>query len=213
MRGLMVKDLCILKQRKTSILLFIVILFVIGLQAEASFTVTYGTLIFGILAQSTIAYDVDGNCMTYLLTLPVTVKDYVKEKFIFTGLAIFAGWGASLTIGCVLDRISNEPVMMSVMMDLIIPAFIVLLILVAELLIYIPIQLKFGPERSRIIIIGFGAVGFIVVMALAKLNLAIPAWVDSLSTMTILLAALLVSTLIIAMSYIWSVNILKKKEY
>ena len=214
MRGLFIKDLCILKQRKSTIFVFLVILFIIGAQTDISFVVSYGTLVFGFLAQSTVSFDDDGNCMSFLFTLPITVKEYAREKFLFTGSVIFMGWLASVVIGGVLG-FANGRLMVGttfVVMDAV-ASVLTLMIFLAVLLLYIPIQLKFGPERSRMVLIGAGAVVFIVALAAAKFNNSLFAPLDSLSPVALILTTILVCALVVMGAYAWSVKILKAKEY
>lgn len=214
MRGLFIKDLCILKQRKSTILVFLIILFIIGAQTDISFVVSYGTLVFGFLAQSTVSYDDDGNCMSFLFTLPITVKGYAREKFLFTGSVIFMGWLASVVIGVVLGLVNGRIMVGTtfVVMDAV-ASVMTLMIFLAVLLLYIPIQLKFGPERSRMVLIGAGAVVFIVALAAAKFNNSLFAPLDSLSPVALILTTILVCALVVMGAYAWSVKILKAKEY
>ena len=210
MRGLVIKDLCIMKQRKNAIIMFCAILLIIGVQGDLEFVISYGTLMFGFLAQSSVAYDDDGNCMTFLMTLPVTIKEYVREKFIFTGAVVFLGWLLSTILGLTSNFFKNG--VLSTQEDLV-GAIITLILFMAILLAYIPVQLKYGPEVSRIVLVGAGAVIFIIALAVTKLNISLPVSLDSISPVAVLLTAILIGVLVIMGAYAWSVKILKAKEY
>lgn len=211
MKGLFIKDLYILKQRKMAIVMFVAIIFVLGSQAGIEFAVVgYAAILFGILAQGTIAYDDDGNCMSYLMTLPITIKEYVAEKFIFSGLSVFFGWFVSLIFGYVISLYKIDVVVTG---ETIFSAFVAFLLFVAILNMYIPIQIKFGSEKSRFVIMGVGAVVFIIALVVKKMNLKVPEGIENASPGVVLLVVILFSVLLSVVAFMWSMKILKDREY
>ena len=64
---------------------------------DGSFIIGYTGMLMGILAIGTISYDSNENGMAFLMCLPISRKDYVKEKFIYTFLME--------TIGCLVGVI------------------------------------------------------------------------------------------------------------
>lgn len=209
MRGLLEKDLCILKQRKTAILLFFIIMVAISSTMESTFAICYGSMLFGFLPQGTIAYDEDGNCFTFLMTLPVTVRDYVTEKFLLCGGGLLFGWGVSMGLSFVTGAFGRSDAEAGAMV-------ITLLVFAAIQGLYIPVQLKFGAEKSRYVIIGVGG-GFLAVGMLLS-RLLIPT-ADLLRVLTeapesvVLLSMLVMSVAVLTFSYLWSVRIVEKRLF
>ena len=79
MRGLLEKDLRLLKGQKNFFLIILLITVFLSLNSEDNFAVTYLTFIAGFLTISSFGYDDNGNCMPFLLTLPVSRTLYVKS--------------------------------------------------------------------------------------------------------------------------------------
>ena len=84
MMGLMVKDFRILKsQFKFYIALLAVALFMMIVNDNPFFVVSYMTMIFGFLSITAISYDEVDNGYSFLFTMPVRRKEYVLQKYIF----------------------------------------------------------------------------------------------------------------------------------
>ncbi len=153
MKGLLIKDFMLLKRQKTTcamILLFAVIL-VINDSMPFAGALGYITFFCTFLAIGSVSYDEYNNGYAFLFTLPVTVKTYVLEKYLFVlmatasgclfsgCLAIFCGHG---DFGAWWDMISFAAGFGSAL--LLITAFMM------------PLQFKFGVEQSRIMGIVLG---------------------------------------------------------
>lgn len=213
MKGLFQKDICILLQRKSALLIFLVIMVVMGFSAGTAFTVYYGAILFGFMAVSTIAYDDEGNNMSFLMTLPVTVKEYVVEKLLFGGAGLFIGWASGIILSIVFSVWKKTPFLEG---ENIIEMVAVLLLFESFLSLYVPIQLKFGVEKSRIVIISIGAIVFAIGTFFSKYENMLPTHnpvFSNLSDGTISAIILVVCILLISFAYKWSVQVLEKKEY
>ena len=96
MMGLLLKDLYELRSYKKN-LLFLVILFAVlvfsqsGEEDSSSVAVLMIMIIFSMIGLSTFSYDEKTNTNRYLMTLPLTKKDLIKEKYLLSILFIIMG--------------------------------------------------------------------------------------------------------------------------
>ena len=103
MRGLLVKDIELMKQQKQFFILVIVMGIILNLtgSGSVSFATGYFTIITAIFAITTMSYDEFDNGFVFLMTLPVSRKQYVAEKYILgiglTGVA----WGVATIEGII----------------------------------------------------------------------------------------------------------------
>ena len=99
MLGLLVKDLRIALTRKFALLIILVIALIMGTSMEGPFIIGYVTMIALMLAVGTIIYDEMDNGYDFMMTMPLTRKTYVREKYLFCLLSALVAWlvGAILT--------------------------------------------------------------------------------------------------------------------
>lgn len=83
MKGLLIKDLYYVFQRKQTLLIFLIVSLILGFTNEGSFLVGYMTLLGTIISLSTISYDNADNGMPFLMTLPISRKEYALSKYVF----------------------------------------------------------------------------------------------------------------------------------
>ena len=84
MKGLLIKDLRLMKNMGNS--LAIILLVAVGMSfyiSDMSFIVIYMAIIGTSFTSSTISYDEFDNGNAFLFSLPVSRKDYVLEKYLF----------------------------------------------------------------------------------------------------------------------------------
>lgn len=84
MKGLLIKDLKIILSNKS---MFLVILVIMGMVAFtdvaiSAFVTSYISILFTTLVVTTISYDDYDRCISFLMTLPVSRKDYVRGKYV-----------------------------------------------------------------------------------------------------------------------------------
>ena len=91
MKGLLIKDIRLMKNMRNSIIMILLIAVSMGAyMKDVSFIITYLALIGASFTTSTMSYDEFDNGYTFLLSLPVTRKGYVLEKYAF-GLLLGGG--------------------------------------------------------------------------------------------------------------------------
>ena len=208
MLGLMRKDLCLLLQRSRALVIMVGVGVIIGFSTDGGFLMGYLTMISAILSIGTISYDEFDNGYPFLLTLPVTRKSYVTAKYLFCLLGVLAGWAAASVIfaGCCL--VKGEGFRMAQLTEAL--AFLPVAGLMTAVML--PLQLKYGAEKSRLAL----AVLAGVVVALGYVGVKLfPGLPDSLSGVsdTVFGAALVcLCSAALAVSFCCSLGIMNQKE-
>ncbi len=213
MKGLLTKDIRLITSRKQTFLIFIVIMLIMGASMDAVFLSGYGTMLLGIFAIGTLSYDDFDNCMPFLLTLPITKKDYVKEKYLFVEAAVVIGWICSIIISCGIAIIRGQ---MSPLISEPAELYSQLPLFMAIFGAMLPIEIKFGTERSRTILVVLAGLVFAVGMLFGKMMKGAPTFaqkLDQVSGPVMAVTFTIVGLAIMAAGYAWSLRIMKEKEY
>ena len=216
MRGLMEKDLRLIFTRKQTVLVFIVMALIMGMSMDGSFVIGYLTMLATIVAIGTVSYDEYDNGFAFLMTLPFDRKTYVREKYLFCLIMATAMWciGAVLyfvinTFRGIPSDLSELPLLVSIIPTIYLSAAIM-----------IPLQLKYGSEKSRIVL--FIIFGIFAILIIAAKNVVgdsdipfikLEEFLDGLSPAIILLTLGGISALISFISYLCSIRIMENKEF
>lgn len=167
MKGMFIKDLCIMKQQ---VRFFVLIVFLAVLLAAngpgVSVFLSYIMFVFSIFTLSTISYDEADNGMTYLLTLPVTRKQYVLEKYVF-GIFLI-GCSAVISFLLIPTGLMFRKETLN-LQELIFTASVTVGIVLVFLAMTFPVQFKFGAEKGRIMMFIVFAVIMLAVAGVEKL--------------------------------------------
>lgn len=160
MKGLLIKDFQLIRNSKNIFGIVIILMFFILFSnpEKSVFVVSYVSIIMGMLGLSTISYDEFDNGYTFLMTLPITRKIYVKEKYILNLLLGGTGWVVVTAVSGIYLAASNTPVIWREWMVMVFSLFSVMLLFQV---IMLPIQLKFGGDRGKIVVMGIFAVIFL----------------------------------------------------
>lgn len=213
MRGLLQKDFCLLLQRSKVLLVMLGVGFLMGFSTEGtSFVIGYMTMLCAILAIGTISYDEFDNGYPFLLTLPITKKTYVYSKYVFCLLTNLVGWVISIVIlmGCMIVKGS------SVTPDAWLESLVFLPVVFLMIAIMLPLQLKFGAEKNRIVIALLGGGIFVIGYFGSRLmpeGLQVPAFILEMQDSTMLLLLSVVSLAALVISYLCSLHVMEHKEY
>jgi hypothetical protein len=216
MLGLLVKDLRIALTRKFALLIILVIALIMGTSMEGPFIIGYVTMIALMLAVGTIMYDEMDNGYDFMMTMPLTSKTYVREKYLFCLLSALVAWlvGAILTCAAYIIRQNASALLVDIPISLVLIP--VLFILPA---VMIPLQLKLGAERSRIATyIIFGFIAGLIFMGKKLLDESdLPAKIEpalnSFPPVAVVVAITAFGLLVAFISYLCSVMIMMKKEF
>ena len=222
MRGMLIKDLRLMKNQGRT--LFLMILVVGGvmsglLNVGPTFIVGYITIIFSLFTVSTVSYDEFDNCYLFLMTLPVTRKNYVNEKYLFALLSIVFAWCAGIVLGLILMVVQPSGEVdaadwFGTCLGYIFTAWIFVSVM-------LPLRLKFDAEKARyanlIMIAAVAIAAFLISNALeyvpAKIVGPGKEWFSGLGTGGILGLFAVVTALVVVISYLCSRHIMAKKEF
>ena len=217
MAGLIEKDIRILLQRKQVIVLFMVIAIILGFSMGGTFVVGYTTFCILILAVSTISYDEFDNGFSFLMTLPVTRQIYVMEKYILCAICGVVAWIFSLAI-CICENQYKQAIVVTE--DLFIEAVIMLPAVLLVMDMMIPVQLKYGSEKSRVVMITIIGIVMVVGIGVKKvvetLDLPLALLFEKLQGITdmqMLIGCIVFTIAATMLSLAISVKIINNKEF
>lgn len=161
MSGLLAKDMELLKiNMKTYLAVFLIgFMYLIVQKNGSTFFVSYSIFVSIGVSVGTISYDAYHHGMNYLMTLPVTRKQYVWSKYLL-GFCFAAVTGAAaLLIGILKVQVTGN----QEMQDLLISAGVSMILAGMILCGTIPLRLKYEAEKSRIIMVAAAAALFLLV--------------------------------------------------
>lgn len=219
MKGLIRKDYELLKGNFkifASIYLLAVVFLFLYKNGEQMFTF-YVTMISSILVLNTISYDDFENGMSFMMTLPISRGTYVKSKYVLGVAMGMGGWVISFLVATAYANWKN-PVRdwvewWGVGVSCLAVVFFVIVVM-------IPLQLKFGGENSRMVMIGVFLVTFIgiyaIVTILEKLGVDVDALIYQIADMGAPLLIAVFGVVIIVGLFISmkiSERVLNRKEY
>ncbi len=216
MKGLLIKDLRILLGAQKTTLIFLVIFEIwFACMEMAQMGLAYALMLSVFVTIGTINYDEFNHGMQFLFTLPFERKEYVREKYL---LGILVG-GVGLVVGFVVILVRNIITTGGFVWSqsvLVIGAFLTGLLMLS---VSLPIQLKFGVEKGRVIsILLYGIIGMISAFGMITMQefsvggSEILAWFKGQNSVAVAALGGAVYLVLIALSYKLSVRIVEKKE-
>lgn len=206
MKGLLIKDLLILK-KYTYTILFVLIIGIIAGTKDISFIAGYIILFLSVISMSTISYDEANHGLLTLFSLPISKAEYVKEKYVFSWIVAFVGFLFTLLLS-----LFN----MKTFQDSFLAVLVILSTGILLLSFSLPFQLKYGNEKGRIVL--FVTIFFFIFLAIFLDEFLIN-WVNTfektiqqINPNILSLMMFLVSMLIYWISMKVSIRIYNKKQ-
>ena len=215
MKGLLMKDLAFVKlQAKSMIIIFLLVVFMLLQGSNFEFVIVYANIIFTMFVVTTINYDYFENGCAFLMTLPISRKMYVSEKYVLAFLSAACGLIADVIFMLIAHFLKEEYVFG---MDNLIFALAYVLGSLIFVALMLPIELKYGPEKARIAMIVVVAIifaGVFVFTGIGPFDLS-GATTKLLSLKKIVLLGIAGVAVVIALgiSYLISCRIMEKKEF
>ena len=222
MKGMLIKDFRLLKNQGKSLLLMLLVVAIFMnfiTDVGPAFIVGYITIIFSLFTATTISYDEFDNCYLFIMTLPVTRKKYVNEKYVFALLSIVCTWVLGTVLGTILLLAQpaaemNAADWLGSCIGYIFAAWICVSIM-------LPIRLKFDSEKSRYANFIMIAVVFIAAFLVSSVIDYLPIsiveagkeWFYGLSAGGVLGIAGGITVAAVIISYLCSQHIMAKKEF
>ena len=216
MKGLFVKDIELMKQQKQFFILVIVMGVILNLAGSGriSFATGYFTIVTAIFAITTISYDEFDNGLAFLMTLPVTRKQYVVEKYLLGAGLTAAAWGIATITGVICKGVAE---LQGCLSETIIGSLIDIPLALLMLSVSFPLVIHFGTEKGRYIAMVMWAIIIAVVYTLIKtmgLSVdAVDAWLNGLNWGMVLAGVALFTVIVYMGSYWGSVRLMEKKEF
>lgn len=218
MKGLLIKDFCILKLQKNTLLIILAmcVVFTVFMKSP-TYIVNLLPMYGGLVALGTLSYDEFDRGYSFLFTLPISKKGYVREKYVFGLLLCGGAWLISVLLSSLYVLFVERTEMDASLLV----AYAVPIVLVVFLIgIAIPVQLKYGNERGRLAVVATGLVIFAVIIAGGQLGkvfdiemTAALQRVEKMGAGTVSVIGCIVSVILIVISYKISVRIMEKKEF
>lgn len=223
MKALLMKDLRTLKNERRLWVSIIGVSVLFGVLFQ-NWYFMMGYIMFGLsmIARTMYQYDVADQGIVYLMTLPITRKEYVKEKYLLSLMSICIGGILSMIltkIGMLFtpDQADSNQEIFSAFLGILAVA------LVLQAIIF-PVELKYDVSKSRIIILLL-VMGIIILftafdMLIGAILVAFTTiFVDAFGGILIqhFLGTVLLSAVVVGMiyfsSYRKSVKIMGQKEF
>lgn len=221
MKGLLIKDIRLLKGQSTILLALLVLVAVfMGVVSDVSsfFVVAYITIFLSIFVASTISYDEYDNGYLFLMTLPVTRKKYVNEKYIFGILISIFAWCVGMAAGTVLMIAQGAKTGAG---EWIGGNLMYICIAWMFMSIMMPLRLRFDSEKARYANIIMFALIAAVAYGVSRISQYVPdnilrnvsAFFNTLGNNGILALCTVAAAAALLISYICSRHIMEKKEF
>lgn len=219
MKGLLIKDFLLTTkvQGKVFGALVLFAIFMTFTTDNQFFIVSYLTFICSIFSINAIAYDEFGNGYSFLFTLPVDVRNYVTSKYIFSAIMTIASVVVSFSIASVVCVVKGKA---GEIVEYGIPTLGIVAFVFVYLAILIPLELKFGSEKSRMLIFGVIGGSMAIIFAVVKIIgqnqelankcMRVINGLGIAQTSEIVLGISIVS---MALSYLLSLKIMRNKEF
>lgn len=186
-------------------------------EESAAFLGVYIIVTMAVYFSNMLAYDEMDHGFLYLFSLPVTKKDYVREKYIFCISLDAAVWLLGLVITTVVSLTGSYGNDLKKMLFIITWGMIAGVVLIA---LIIPVRLKFDGEKGRLMIpviaLLLGGAGMLAGKVCGSLGVnptEIFQKLDALSAGQLLGGGMVILVISLTVSYQCSIKILEKKEY
>ena len=217
MKALFIQDIRYMLTQKSFLFLIALVGIVLALTQNDNYIFVIGYLGFMgmITGMMSVTMDDQSNGLTFLFSLPIDRRVYVREKYVFIVL-MGVLFGSVATALCLLFRVfADYKAPLDEILATAFGTFFVMLLFVA---IMLPLQLKFGAERARLaslIAIGFFFAAVLIAGLVVNFADALPFIQAFLSMSPVALAGIGAAFLIVCLriSYGVSLRIILHREF
>ena len=219
MKALFIKDIrIILKQQRVLICAFFAVITILAFATDNSmYAVAFVLFLVPTMMLTTISYDTFENGMSYIMSLPVSVKDYVTEKYILTvASSLIFNIMATILINVVLSIGKGVGIMP---LELIVNAMLAQFMVLIYISLVLPVDIRFGTDKGMIIVVlmavVIGAAGPMLSNINVDSGLMYKLSESELTSVPVNTALLLMSVggVFVIVSYFISVKLMKQMEY
>ena len=219
MKALFIKDIrIILKQQRVLICAFFAVITILAFATDNSmYAVAFVLFLVPTMMLTTISYDTFENGMSYIMSLPVSVKDYVTEKYILTvASSLIFNIMATILINVVLSIGKGVGIMP---LELIVNAMLAQFMVLIYISLVLPVDIRFGTDKGMIIVVlmavVIGAAGPMLSNINVDSGLMYKLSESEITSVPVNTALLLMSVggIFAIVSYFISVKLMKQMEY
>lgn len=209
MKGLLLKDWYVIFKQGKVMFLFVLLYLILGALEENTFFGAFAVLFLSLLPITVMGFDERSKWDRFAVTLPVTRKQLVLEKYLFSLIALGAGTALYLVFSIASSAFAHRTTDLAELLGVLAPMLSVSLIFSA---VNFPMMFQLGVEKGRLwfilIIALLGAIlGGLLAMR-SNEGGSLPPWLNG----QLLWLLLPVSLLLFAISYPLSVRIYEKRE-
>lgn len=219
MKALFIKDIrIVLKQQRVLICAFFAVITILAFATDNSmYAVAFVLFLVPTMMLTTISYDTFENGMSYIMSLPVSVKDYVAEKYILTvASSLIFNIMATILINVVLSIGKGVGIMP---LELIVNAMLAQFMVLIYISLVLPVDIRFGTDKGMIIVVlmavVIGAAGPMLSNINVDSGLMYKLSESEITSVPVNTALLLMSVggVFAIVSYFVSVKLMKQMEY
>ena len=219
MKTLFIKDIrIVLKQQRVLICAFFAVITILAFATDNSmYAVAFVLFLVPTMMLTTISYDTFENGMSYIMSLPVSVKDYVTEKYILTvASSLIFNIMATILINVVLSIGKGVSIMP---LELIVNAMLAQFMVLIYISLVLPVDIRFGTDKGMIIVVlmavVIGAAGPMLSNINVDSGLMYKLSESEITSVPVNTALLLMSVggVFVIVSYFISVKLMKQMEY
>lgn len=219
MKALFIKDIrIVLKQQRILICAFFAVITILAFATDNSmYAVAFVLFLVPTMMLTTISYDTFENGMSYIMSLPVSVKDYVTEKYILTvASSLIFNIMATILINVVLSIGKGVGIMP---LELIVNAMLAQFMVLIYISLVLPVDIRFGTDKGMIIVVlmavVIGAAGPMLGNINVDSGLMYKLSESEITSVPVNTALLLMSVggVFVIVSYFISVKLMKQMEY
>ena len=219
MKALFIKDIrIVLKQQRVLICAFFAVITILAFATDNSmYAVAFVLFLVPTMMLTTISYDTFENGMSYIMSLPVSVKDYVAEKYILTVVSsLIFNIMATILINVVLNIGKGVGIMP---LELIVNAMLAQFMVLIYISLVLPVDIRFGTDKGMIIVVlmavVIGAAGPMLSNINVDSGLMYKLSESEITSVPVNTALLLMSVggVFAIVSYFISVKLMKQMEY
>ena len=215
MKGLLEKDFRLLMQRKRFFLVMAVCALFMGFTMDGTgFVVGWICVLMAVFSLSSLSYDEYDNSLPFLMSMPVSAKEYALEKYVFGILCGLTGWLFAIIVELIIVFLKRVPV--NIGEELLSSAVYIPMIMLV-LAVSLPVELKWGAEKGRtfmLIVFGFlFACMFAIMKILPGGSSSVDAYLESINAGIIFIVVMLTAIILTVISMLISVRVFTRKEF
>ncbi len=212
MKGLLIKDLKLIKTCGLFPMLALAVFVILQLGAgNGEMGVGLTILILSIFSITSITYDEYDNGMPFLLTLPITRKKYVQEKYVLGFGLITVAW-VTMSVICFAYEYFTQANFVNAFSQKLVVTVTYLFAVYFMIAFEIAMKLKFAERSGLATILIMAVMGTLAVLLQVTFDFSLEMVIAEYLGVELLIAAAVVFAAVIYGLYWWSVRIMERRE-